>query len=314
MAEQTPTLDTGNINQLLTSTVHGWIQSDTNFAYNRAFPNVPTPKNVMRYYVFDREQSLRNEAAPRPLGAEAELTQTKVSTTPFALESIALAEDVDDRVRTNSDAPFAPEEDALRGIMQKMHIFNERQMVDDLMKNQVWFNGMDTAQDAQAVTWSDSAGTPLRNLDAAGEGIAKYGFAANTLICSLTAFNTLRRHDDITALFPVGGTGTTPLNVTEQALANALGLERVIVSRAADSNGRIMGNQALLCYSGPVGTQRAPSAARRFSWTGEYGTTNEGIRVGIKRKDLADSNRVQAEMASKIFLTGGELGWLFNVS
>lgn len=313
MAEISPTQSDVHINRPLTDFAQGWIQDASNFVAGSAFPFVSSAKSSDTYFEFDREQSLRDEADIRPLGAEAATTSTKVSTKPFNLVTYALAEDVDDRVVRDADAPLQPEEDALEEVLQKMLIRREKQMADAVFSSSanVWFNGQDSAGTGDATqNWSNSSGNPLQAIDTAMEGIAKFGQPANSMLMGLQAFNTLIRHNDVLELISGGATTERPAVAMAELLASRFGVDGVYVSQAADDNGRIVGDDLLIYRRGEG--RRAASAARLFSWVGHYGTANDGIRVTRKRKELADSWRVQAEMAQQVIVTGGALGHLFR--
>ena len=180
--------------------------------------------------------------------------------------------------------------------------------------------------------WDDyTNSTPVQDLRHYKMAMASAtGFVPNTLVLGPKVFETLCMHPDILERIKYGGTPGSPAVISENALAQVLGIDRVIVPMAVMNTGAegvsaataetdtsfMYGLDALLCYSNPSPSLLTPSAGYTFGWTGYLmgggGYQNAGgagwFAVRDFRIEWRRALRIEAEMAMDMKLIASDLG------
>lgn len=313
------------IDETLTNFAQKWLQDQTMFVSTRAFPNVPVTKQSSQYYVFDRgsffrrQTSLQRAPGTPPRQAGFNLSRDNYAALVYGLRTMITDED-----RANQDAAVDLDSTSLDFVMQQAMIDREADFASTFMTGNVWFNGGAAASAGQNVNWSDPVSDPISNVDAAKDGVHKTnGFRPNRAIFGRTAFTTFKNNDTVLDRISGGATATEPAMVTIQRTAEILELEEVLVMDGVENNAvegatdsfDFIGNDNVLVYYAPASANiRTVTAGARFTWTGLFGATVDGLRtLSYRHPDPGvKSDFVEVEMTYDHKASGPSLGHLFT--
>ena len=311
-----PSLSAVHVNAPLTNMSIAYVQSETKFVASKVFPNVNVSKQSDLYYVFDKDDFLRDEVGKKAPGAGPEKGGYDLDNgSPYFAHVYAYAHMVPDQVRANADSVLNLDTAAMRFAMQKMLMQRERLFASIYMATSVW--GTDITGVAagptgpQVLQWNDAASTPIEDIRAgmtAVEGAT--GFRPNTLTVSQSVWDVLADHPDIVDRVKYsGGVGNnTPARVTKEAVAQILELDNIYVSGAVVNTAE---KGALLTYTPPAPGIMTPAAGLTFSWTGFLGSQN-GMRVKKYRlPEEYEADQIEAQAAYAQHLVGSDLGYFF---
>ena len=304
-----------HVDKPLTDISVAYTQSDTNFIASRVFPTINVTKQSDKYFVFDRNTFMRDQAQKRGSGEESAGSGYTLSTDSYFCDVWALHKDISDFDRANTDAPLNADRNAATFIAQQFLIRKEKQFVDDFLTTGVW--GTDKTVAAQ---WSDYTGSdPLADVDVGKETIlTATGQLPNTLVMNFQVFNKLKNHPDIVDRIKY----TSSRVVTEEVLASLFGVDQVLVPKAvmdtsveglAASTSLILGKHALLCHVAKNPGIEVPSAGYCFAWSGlAPGLANGGMTMGKFRMDNLLSDRIEGHLAIENKVVGSQLGYFFS--
>lgn len=340
-----PTATDVHMNVPLTNISIAYIQSQQAYRAAEIFPMIPVQKMSDKYFYYTKSYWFTNEAAIRADGAESDGTGYGIdSTNSYSCDIYALHHDLGDRVVLNADSPLNMQRDSTIFLTQKLLLAREKKWVDHFFTTGKW-GGSDALVDpagctaanltagygtpASAVTyWNDyTNSTPVADIRHYKIAMAaSTGFVPNTLVLGPKPFETLCQHPDILDRVKYGGTPGSPAIVSEQALAQVLGIDRVVVPMAVmnsaaegvatESTDFLYGLDALLCYSNPSPSLLTPSAGYTFGWTGYLmggggyqGAGGSGwFAVRDFRIEPRRALRIEAEMAMDMKLVAKDLG------
>ena len=308
-----PTGSDVHIDQPLTNISIAYIQRAENYVATKIFPTVRVQKKTDKYFTFDKNDFLRDEAKLRAPATESEGSGYGVSNASYSCDVYAFHKDVDDQTAANTDAPLDPEGDAARFVAQRMLTRLERKFMTDFFATSIW------ATDATPGTlWNDALSDPIGDMDTAKEAILGVtGYDPNTLLLGYQVFRQLKNHPDIVDRIKY----TTSDVVTEALLAKYFGVDRVLVSRAvyaSNNEGETAayafagGKHALLAYVAPSPSLLTPSAGYTFIWDNVSDGQNNVIgtvRIPIPEKRVV---RVESQMAFDNKPVSTDLGYFFN--
>lgn len=325
----TPTAGDIYISTALTDVSVAYSQT-RNFVTNMIFPRIGVRQQGGQYYVYSRADWFRNDAQPRAAGDEAAEGGWRVSKSPYFADRKALAKNVADPDRANSDAAIDLDQDATEYVTEQIELGWEKNWIDTFFATGTW-NGASSSTDmtgaaAPASTsdafrfWDDGASTPIEDIDGEKTAIAeKTGLMANTLILGAHVWTALKNHPDILARI----TGVQQGIMTTQLLAQLLDLERVIVLWATNNTSAesatesdasysfLAGRHALLGHVAPRPALKTPSMGYRVVWTGMTGVPLNGVRVKRFRIELKESDRVEGETWIDDVQVASDLGAFF---
>lgn len=307
-----------HVDRPLTNFAQLYLQGEDTFVANMAFPNIPSAKQSDLYYVFDRDDYYRDEAAIREDGTESAGGGFKLSTESFRAEVFAFHKLVTDRQRSNQDDAIRLDESATRYVTQKHLIRRERAMVDALFTAARW--GSYTAPN---VNWSGGTDDPIVQVRTAIRTVQENtGYRPNKILIGRHAYDTLLDNDSILARITGGAMNAMPAQVQRELLAMIFEVNRVMVVDAmftstpeGDStpSRQFIGGDNMLVYYAPdsVGMFE-PTAGTRFDWTGYMGDAGDGIIISNIRDEHKKADKIEGEMAFDFKQTGVDLGYFFS--
>ena len=314
-----PQLQSVHINRPLINISTAYIQDDANFVFNKVFPILPVDKQSDLYFQYEKDALLRDEAQLRAPGTESAGTGYGLTTASYNAQVWAIHDDVPDQIIENSDAPLQPLADSTIMVTQKLLLRQENLWVGSFFKSGVW--GTDFTPSA---LWSDfAASDPVADVKTGIQTILQNtGRYPNRLTMGFPVFNILTNHPDIVDRIKYGASNGNPAVVSEQALAQVFGVERVLVARAVQATANennatqtyafILGKNALLSYAPPGPALRTPSAGYCFYWRGISG----GIGLPVKITDFympwLKSTRVEGEVAVDMHVVSNDCGYMIN--
>lgn len=313
-----PTVGEMHTNVPLTNISSAYIQNQAVFNASRIFPVVPVSERSNIYYVYNKEDFLRDEAKPRAPGSESAGGGFSVTTANYSTLVEAYHKDIDDQLRANADSVLQLDRAATEFVTQKLLMRRERRWLSTFFTTGVWGNDI-AAGGLAAGTWDISTSKPLVDVENGKMLIAaNTGFMPNTLLIGARVLSKLRDHPAIRDQFKY----TSAESIDTAMLARYFGIDRLVVSNAVFSSNPegvaptststdfMAGKHALLCYSAPSPALMQPTAGYTFAWTGYLGT--EGIRIRRFRMEEIESDRIEGSIAYDFRKVAAEMGVFYN--
>lgn len=324
-----PTAGDVHVNRPLTNFSQKYLLSSAMFVALQAFPNIAVAKQSDLFYVFDRDDFLRDEAEERADGTESAGGGFDLSTEPYFARVYAYHKDVTDRQRANQDDQIQLDQAASQFVTQKLLIRRERLFVTKFMGLGIWDNELagvaSGPSTGQFLKWSAAASDPVKDIRDAKRTIhATTGYRPNKMLIGRAAFDTLVDNDGILARVIGGATTDIPAIALKNLLKALFELDEIYVldgvantskkGAATQTVGLIGGDDALLYYAPDTATLGEPTAAAQFSWNGLLGNTDAGLRIKRFRMEPIESDRIEGQMAFDYRLTGSALGFFFSAA
>jgi hypothetical protein len=312
-----PTSNAVHVDSILTNISSAYVQGAENFIATKVFPVVPVMKQTDKYFVYDKNDFMRDEMKKRADGAASIELGYDLTTATYSCDVWAAGKVIGDQARANADAPLNLDTDAVKFLTQQGLIRRERQWVTDAFATGKW--GTEVAGTTDFTKWSDQAGSdPITDIDTGRETIlSETGMEPNTLVLGYQTYRALTRHPLIKEIYKY----TSSDSITADMLARVFEVDNVYVSRAAYATnaeggtaayGFAAGKHALLCYVNPTPSLMMPSAGYTMGWSGLEGSA-DGLR--INRYDLRGAGRpadkIEIEMAFDDKLVSTDLGYFF---
>lgn len=308
----------------LTDMSVAYIQAQEKFIARRVFPQVTTEFQSDVYYVWDKDDYMRDEAQLRAPATEAAEVTARPATEPFLCREYALKEPIPWQRRDNADKVLNMEQAAMMRISQKLLIRQDRLWVEKYFKDSVWdttYTGKSIPSSAgEFLAWGETGSTPVQDVDAAKDYIeSKTGFRPNVMVVSPSVLTLLKHHPDIIDRIKYTERGI----VTIDLLKALFDLDAFLVGRgvftstpkgaASQSRGFIMTDGVLLAYAPDAAGIETPSAGYTFAWqdidsgAGEYGGGFR--RYGVEEKKC---DYVEGEFCLDFKVVGKDLAAFFK--
>lgn len=319
-----PTMQNAHIDRALTNISVAYMQDANAFIADKVFPIVKVKRQSDVFYVYNKGDFMRDEAALRGAGTESAGGDYGVEAAdPYYCRKHAFHKDVTAEERANYDEPLDADRDATDFVTQKMLIRREMEWASKFFKEGIWgkeISGAASASGNNVVYWDEPTSNPIKDITDAGvEMASKTGYKPNTLVLSPFAFNALKNHEDVLDRVKYTQKGI----VTADLLATLFEVDNVyvawsVVNTAAkgktDNVNFIMGKHALLCYSNPTPALKKPSAGYIFAWTGLEGSGAYGNRIVRLPMDMLGlgTERIEGEAAFDCKQIAADLGVFFK--
>lgn len=309
-----PTPSDVHVDAILTQLSIAYMQDQSKFVATRIFPAVSVAKQSDKYFTYNKNDWMRDEAKPRAPSTESAGGGFRLSTDNYAADVWAWHIDVDDQVAANSDSPLEPYADATNLVSLKMALRRERAFLSTYFTTGVW--GTDLTVSTVGY-WNDPTSNPEKQISDAKIAILKRtGFKPNVLLVSFAVHEALKQHPLIKDRYK----HVSAESITAQMIAKFFEIDDYVISEAVygtnveggtEAYDFTAGNHALLCYRNPSPGLRKPSSGYIFNWTGLVGSGN-GVRIKRFRMEPINSDRIEGEMAFDHKVTGADLGYFFN--
>ncbi len=318
-----PTQSQVHVDAILTNISVAYMQRAENFIADKVFPVVPVDKQSDKYFTYDKNDWLRDEAQVRADGTESVGSGYNISTATYYADVFAIHKDVGDQTRANADAPINVDREAAEFVTHRLLTRREIQFNNDFMTGGVWgstASGVASgASTGEFVQWGNyTTSDPIEDIEAGKAAILSVtGLEANTLVLGYDVFRALKHHPDLVDRIKY----TSSQTITEDMLARMFDIERVLVSKsvratnaegAAEAYAFTTGKTALLAHVAPTPGLLTPSAGYTMQWTGVSGGLGLTIGTSSFRLESLKATRIEAELAFDNKVVSSDLGYFWQ--
>lgn len=311
---------TFNPHAYLSNMSMAYYQDASLYVAKTMFPIVPVQLSTSYYYTFDKADLARDNVQRKPefgkvnpaiVGHAEGSYSCKVDQIITGIDQIAQL----NYTRSNVPTSVDPRRSKARFMAEQMNIHQDIQFAQGFFKTGVWNNEWTGAEshsslDKQFIKFSDSNFDPFALFDELKTLMLQNGRRrANRLGLGINAWNALKNSPAILERISGGATAGNPAVVTEQLVAQLLGIEKVVVFQSTYNDAQFGQDEnmqficdpdaALLAYATDAPAIDEPSAGYIFAWdmlgdgnyfptlqwTGENGTHSEFME-GLMAVDM----------------------------
>lgn len=304
----------------LTNMALAYYQNASNYFAKALFPTCPVSLSSDNYYIFSREDLLRDNWQRKPAYGKVDPTVVGEGTETYVCHVDQMRMGIDlirqtDLSRRQGPSIIQPKQQRTRTIAEQANIHQDRLFAENYFKAGVWANektGVDSTAPTtgQFIKFSNANSDPIKFVDDEKTSMNQQtGRMPNRLGLGINVFNALKVHPAILERVKYGGSTANPASVTENVLAQLFGVEKIVVLKSImnsanmgeDEDMQYIGdpNAFLLAYATNAPSIEEPSAGYIFSWDmlgngqllpilnylGESGTHTEYIE-GLMATDM----------------------------
>lgn len=232
-------------------------------------PAINVAKRSDKFWIHGAERFELVETARAPGARYGEIKWTK-SSDSYYCEGHGIMANVPDEDMKNADPGADPVKDALAVPLSDMKLAEEKAIADLAFSTSEFTQ---TSALAAADRWDVDTSDIVDQVDDAKATVCgKIGREPNTLVVGYDVWREMRKRAELRKI--VFGLNAKEGLATEAQVAEALGLDRVLVgkarySAAADTFTPIWGKYAFIAYIDPNPTSRSLCPLKTFGWTGE---------------------------------------------
>ena len=135
-----PTLSSVHIDQTLSNVSTAYFQEPSDYVAGLVFPNVPVSSKTDKYWVFDKNDSLRERALERGPGTESAGGGFRLSTDSYTVKVYAWHVDLDDQTLANADAGLDLEQAAARMCTDAIRRMMEADFMASAFATGLWLS------------------------------------------------------------------------------------------------------------------------------------------------------------------------------
>lgn len=271
----------------LTNMAMAYYQNASNYFAKAIFPVCPVSLSSDNYYIFDKEDLLRDNWKRKPAYGKVDPAPVSEHTETYACQVDQMTMGIDQIRQTDLNRRQGPSTmnqkmQRTRTIAEQANIHQDRLFAEKFFKKGVWGNekaGVDSTSpnSSQFIKFSNENSDPVEFIDTEKTSMhQETGRMPNRLALGVNVYNALKHHPAILERVKYGGSTVNPAYVTENVLAQLFGVERLVVlnsimNKAAmgeDGNMGYIGdpNAFLLAYATNAPSIEEPSAGYIFSW------------------------------------------------
>ena len=297
-----------------------YYQNDAKAFAKTIFPICPVSLSSDNYYIFDKEDLLRDNWQRKPAYGKVDPAVLSEHTESYACTVDQMIMGIDrirqtDLSRRQGPATKDPRAQRTRTMAGQANIHQDALFAKKFFKSGVWGHeetGVDSTNPTskQFIKFSNDNSDPVALIDDRKTQMEQNtGRMPNRIAIGVNVFNALKKHPAILERVKYGGSTANPATITENVLAQLFGIERLTVQRSimnkADlgqtANMQYIGdpNGFLLAYATDTPSIEEPSAGYIFTWDmlgdgnimpilnydGESGTHSEFIE-GLMATDM----------------------------
>ena len=264
-----------------------YYQSDANSFAKTIFPICPVTMSSDNYYIFNKEDLLRDNWHRKPAYGKVDTAVLSEDTKTYACYVDQMIMGIDqirqtDLTRRMGPRTADPKQQRTKTMAGQANIHQDRIFAEKYFKSGVWeqeMSGVDstTPTGNQFIKFSNGNSDPVAFVDQKKTDIhGETGRTPNRLALGVNVFNALKKHPAILERVKYGGSTANPASVTLNVLAQLFGVERVIVPLSI-MNKAELGQTAdmkyigdpdafLLAYATDTPSIEEPSAGYIFTW------------------------------------------------
>ena len=310
----------------LTNMAMAYFQSLENRPAKSLFPILPVPLSTASYYIFSKEDLLRDNVQRKPQFGTVNPAQIAHETGTYACNVDQIILGIDqimqlDYKRTNAPAFMQQQNAKTKTISQQMAIHQDIMFASAYFKKGVWneeWKGTSTGSGLKEfIKFSDSNSTPIQFFRERVSAMKKNGRKPNKLGLGENTYNALINHPDILARVEGMGSAENPAQANETVLAKLFGVEKVVVFDAivnkaktglnADMDFICDPDGALLVYATDSPSIEEPSAGYIFTWD-MLGDGNYMPILQWEGQNGTHSEFIEGLIAQDMRITANDLG------
>ena len=304
----------------LSNVALAYYQSDANSFEKTVFPICPVTLSSDNYYIFDKEDLLRDNWHRKPAYGKVDPAVLSEHTDTYACVVDQMIMGIDQIRQTDLNRRMGPrtadpKQQRTKTMAGQLNIHQDSMFARKFFRKGVWtqeYTGIDSTTPAsgQFIKFSNGNSDPVSFVDdKSTEMEEKTGRKPNRLALGVHVFNALKKHPAILERVKYGGSTANPASVTLNVLQQLFGIDRITVQRSI-MNKAELGQEAkmeyigdpnafLLAYATDAPAIDEPSAGYIFTWDmlgngnilpvlsypGENGTHSEFIE-GLMAADM----------------------------
>ena len=286
------------------------------------FPMVNVNKQSNVYHVWTKGDFFRIPDTRRAEKTNANKVETNISSETYFCDNYALGDDTSFEDLANVDQAIRIREKKSRNLVNLLNLDWEDRVASQISSGSkvgsyTTLSGTDQ--------WSDFANSdPVNDIEVGKDSISSTtGQEANLIIIPRLVMSKLKQHPDLLDRVKYTGTNDRPGQVTQRALAEIFGVERVLVGKsfkntaepgATASYSEIWGKNVVIAHvtRGPSPDGRDPSLGYSFRWNSPL----LGNRPMAIERWLDPNNRkfenIEASYYQDEKITASELGYVID--
>jgi hypothetical protein len=241
------------------------------------FPMVNVNKQSNVYYVWEKGDFFRIPDTRRAPKTNANKVETNISSETYFCNNYALGDDTSFEDLANADVPIRLREKKARNLVNLLNLDWEDRVASQISSGSNVGSYTTLSGTSQ---WNDFANSdPVNDVEVGKDAIAATtGKNANLIIIPRLVMSKLKQHPDLLDRVKYTGTNDRPGQVTQRALAEIFGVERVLIGNSFKNTAEegvatatysdIWGKNVVIGYvtGGPSPDGRDPSLGYSFRW------------------------------------------------
>ena len=264
-----------------------YYQQDTNSLAKNMFPVCPVGLSSDNYYVFDKEDLLRDNWQRKPAYGKVDPAVISEHTETYACKVDQMIMGIDSIRQTDLNRRHGvriadPRQQRTKVMAAQANIHQDSDFSKSFMRKGVWGNegqGVDSTSptDGKFIKFSNGNSDPIKFFDAKKTAMRQAtGRTPNRLGLGINVFNALKEHPAILERVKFGGTTANPANVTENVLAQLFGIDKIVIDETVQNVAGVGQNADmqfigdpdafLLAYATDTPSIEEPSAGYIFTW------------------------------------------------
>lgn len=297
-----------------------YYQNAANYFAKAIFPICPVDLSSDNYYIFDKEDLLRDNWKRKPAYGKVDPAAVSEHTDTYTCQVDQMIMGINQIRQTDLQRRMGPsirdpKQQRTKTMAEQANIHQDVQFADKYFKTGAWkdeHTGVDNTNpsDKQFIKFSNGNSDPIAFIDIKKTTMQEStGRTPNRLALGANVFNALKVHPAILERVKYGGSTANPASVTTNVLAQLFGVEKLVVlqsimnkaDQGADAKMQFIGdpNAFLLAYATNAPSIDEPSAGYIFTWDmlgngqilpilnypGENGTHTEYVE-GLMANDM----------------------------
>ena len=311
----------------LTNMALAYYQNSKNYFAKAIFPVCKVGLSSDNYYVFNKEDLLRDNWSRKPAYGQVMPAVVSEHTETYNCQVDQMIMGIDqirqtDLQRRQGPGIRDPRQQRTKTIAEQANIHQDLLFAKHFFKSGVWANEWTGKDDTnvsgnQFIKFSNHNSDPIQFIQSQKTSMHRQtGRTPNKLAIGANVFDALRNHPGILERIKYGGTTANPASVTENVLAQLFGVDELVVlmsihnqaKQGKDADMDFIGdpNALLLAYATDNPSPDEPSAGYIFTWD----MLGDGQILPIIHRvkdDATHSEEVEGLMAADMKKTADDL-------
>ena len=308
-----------------------YYQSDAKSFAKTIFPICPVSLSSDNYYIFDKEDLLRDNWQRKPAYGKVDPAVLSEHTETYACVVDQMIMGIDQIRQTDLNRRMGPrtadpKQQRTKTMAGQANIHQDAWFARQFFKKGVWgqeFTGVDstTPESGKFIKFSNANSDPVSFVDEKKTAMEEAtGRMPNRLALGVNVFNALKKHPAILERVKYGGSTANPASVTLNVLAQLFEIDRITVQRSIMNKAQLgqaanmeyIGdpNAFLLAYATDTPSIDEPSAGYIFTWD-MLGNGNIMPVLSYPGENGTHSEFIEGLMAADMKKTADDLAMFF---